>query len=88
MLSASSLGIPLAKVPVEGLGIVLSLLDIEPDTLLLVAHPSRLRTFLCATRFPPFSVSPSYTYVTVENCCLSSIHECGLRTQAAPSFTI
>ena len=51
MSSASSLLVLLAVVQVEGLGTVLSLLDIEPDTLLLVTHPSRL-SFLHATRFP------------------------------------
>ena len=51
--STSSLLIPLTVVQVEGLSTVLSLLDIEPDTLLLVTHPSRLRSFLHTTRFPP-----------------------------------
>ena len=46
MSSTSSLLIPLTVVQVEGLSTVLSLLDIEPDTLLLVTHPSRLRSFL------------------------------------------
>ena len=87
MSPASTLGISLAVVQVESLSTVLSLLEIEPDTLLLVAHPPRLRPFLRATRSPPVLVhhvrtSPLRTGVSPHSANVVS------STQAAPRFAV